>query len=431
VAQFTTDFTADCVEYCPLSGHQDLFVCATYQLDEDTQERKGRIYLGSHPSNPLADASNSSSSSLSASSGIHIEQTLDMSGVFDVKWNDFGWIACALADSSTVVHKLHTTSPATSPATSSTSRRRAQLSEHAIYTLRSELAAESCALSVDWTTRPSSAPRLSRTERCSSFSSSSSSSVPESSKSCCGSSSESCEGSSTMHAPLESESHSCSADQLAVSYANGSLAVFDLGAAERTASLSEWTAHDFETWIVAYDYWTPAVVYSGSDDTFFRGWDLRCGPGRTFSKRHDMGITTIHCHPHNSHLLAVGSYDEQVRIWDKRNMREAVATVGTGGGVWRLKWHPQDPSLLLSASMRGGFHVLRFDGVSSDADEAKENTHLQGDNPDELLRILHSYGSPHDVQKLAYGVDWCAASGSHLIGCCSFYDRLFSLWQYV
>ena len=36
-----------------------------------------------------------------------------------------------------------------------------------------------------------------------------------------------------------------------------------------------WQAHDMETWITALDCWDRNMVYSGADDTLWRGWDLR------------------------------------------------------------------------------------------------------------------------------------------------------------
>lgn len=39
------ELNADCAEFCPFPGHQDLLAVGTYQLDEQEQLRHGRLYL--------------------------------------------------------------------------------------------------------------------------------------------------------------------------------------------------------------------------------------------------------------------------------------------------------------------------------------------------------------------------------------------------
>lgn len=57
-----------------------------------------------------------------------------------------------------------------------------------------------------------------------------------------------------------------------------------------------------------------------------------------------------------------GSYDQKVRLWDMRmpSLPTKTAVVDSGGGVWRVKWHPKDPDLILGSCMHGGFTVLRW-----------------------------------------------------------------------
>lgn len=42
--------------------------------------------------------------------------------------------------------------------------------------------------------------------------------------------------------------------------------------------LVDWQAHDYETWIAAWDHYKPNdIIYTGADDCIFKCWDLRTG----------------------------------------------------------------------------------------------------------------------------------------------------------
>ncbi|KAJ7169893.1 WD40-repeat-containing domain protein [Mycena filopes] len=204
---------------------------------------------------------------------------------------------------------------------------------------------------------------------------------------------------------------------LIVSLSNGSLCLLrPTEGSESGLSITDtWHAHDFEPWIAAWDYWDSSVIYSGGDDLKLKGWDTRQGFSQpTFAnKRFDAGITTIQSHPHVENLLAVGSYDNTVRLFDKRKPLVPVTQVDVGGGAWRVKWHPS-PSRendLLVACMHDGFKVVRF----AQTGESLANG--------EVIQRFDVHTS------LAYGADWSFASETNtLIASCSFYDHSLHMW---
>ncbi|GJJ09473.1 hypothetical protein Clacol_003696 [Clathrus columnatus] len=180
-----------------------------------------------------------------------------------------------------------------------------------------------------------------------------------------------------------------------------------------------WIGHEFEPWVTAWNRWDRDVLYTGGDDCKLKAWDYRLGYQTPIfeNARFDGGVTAIQSNPHAEHVLAVGSYDAIVRIFDARRFSNPVTQVAVGGGAWRVKWHhdPVKKDDLLVACMHDGFKVVTFDGI-------RISEINQG--------VISFRFDEHN--SLAYGVDWSYASSTKngsLVGSCSFYDHELRLWR--
>ncbi|KAJ0948496.1 putative transcription factor WD40-like family [Helianthus annuus] len=185
----------------------------------------------------------------------------------------------------------------------------------------------------------------------------------------------------------------------------------------KTTVLQEWKAHDFEVWAASFNPDQPHLVYTGSDDCKFKGWDLRNNPSKIAfqnSKAHQMGVSCIAKSSHDPNTLFTGSYDENLRVWDVRSISRPVneTSINLGGGVWRMKNHYVVPGLILAACMHNGFAIVKVDGNE--------------------VKVVETYNK-HD--SLAYGADWYRGSIRDLdnkvktiVATCSFYDKLLRVW---
>lgn len=215
---------------------------------------------------------------------------------------------------------------------------------------------------------------------------------------------------------------------LVVSLSDGTLSLLEPDQTGQLVITSAWVAHAHEPWCVAWNYDDPNVIYSGGDDLQLKVWDKRQGFGQPIitNKRFDAGVTCIQSHPNVEHLIAVGSYDATVRLFDSRKPLKPLSHADIGGGAWRVKWHPSPSRAndLLVAAMHDGFKIVRFSDIGG---QSNLPAGTNGGN----WEIIKRYD---EHKSLAYGVDWSYKSSQGqtcetLIASASFYDHALHLWR--
>ncbi|XP_045878946.1 diphthine methyltransferase [Meles meles] len=340
-----TEYTADSVEWCPLEGRRHLLVCGTYQLRTpgDARRKSGLDY--DEPQTRLGRLYLYSFNEDNSACPLLEVQRRDTSAILDMKWCHIpvaGHALLGVADAGGSIELLRLVG-----------------SEDA-YTLQPvssfALGQQCLALSLDWSTG--------RTER-------------------------------ARDQPLK----------IISSDSKGQLHLLEVTEA-RLQEVAAWPAHRFEAWVAAFDYWQTEIVYSGGDDGLLRGWDTRTPGTCVFtSERHSMGVCSVQSSPHREDILATGSYDEHVLLWDTRNMKEPFADMAARGGVWRLKWHPLRHHLLLAACTHGGFQVFNCRKAIEEKQEAY------------TVSVSHTLSN-----SLVYGADWSWLSSGSLsqihLPCC-------------
>jgi len=245
------------------------------------------------------------------------------------------------------------------------------------------------------------------------------------------------------------------------SYSDGTLAIHTVvfPGTEGDVRIEEdvrWRAHSLFNGMAPAEVWTCCwaktknneaysnLVLSGGDDCKLKGWDVRLPmtPSKPIfqigEEEHGAGVTALSWHPKNTNVFASGSYDEGVRIWDIRCMTSSADSSGwsgrpkmlakidsSGGGIWRLKWHPDEASKLLVGAMHGGCRVLNIPALESEAN-TQNNVGID---------IIASF-TAH--KSMAYGADWLSTStcrdddsvvGVDVAASCSFYDQRSFLWK--
>uniref|UniRef100_A0A182LZR2 methylated diphthine methylhydrolase n=1 Tax=Anopheles culicifacies TaxID=139723 RepID=A0A182LZR2_9DIPT len=171
-----------------------------------------------------------------------------------------------------------------------------------------------------------------------------------------------------------------------------------------------WKVHGFEAWTCAFSHHNENVVFSGGDDCFLFAHDIRSPTEpivKAKNKTHSAGVTTLLSLPARDHALLTGSYDENVRLFDERQLKGNIAELPLQGGVWRLRSNPQrEPRKILCGCMYHNFSVVQL-------------------TPDDSFELVGEYG---EHESICYGCDWQRVgenyhTGKQIIATCSFYDH--------
>jgi diphthamide biosynthesis protein 7 len=110
----------------------------------------------------------------------------------------------------------------------------------------------------------------------------------------------------------------------------------------------------------------------------------------------------------HQYSLITGSYDENLRIFDTRSIKNSLNEINLGGGIWRIKSDPLNVSNVLCACMYHNFSIVSL----------------------ESLEILSEY---NEHESICYGCDWSFLRGSvdQFIATCSFYDHKLCLSKVI
>ncbi|XP_076039582.1 diphthine methyltransferase isoform X2 [Oratosquilla oratoria] len=356
-----THYCADSVEFCPIEGYQEYLAVGTYQLDSSNKTEDEGVYEAKLESGQQAEGTSPEPKNqrlgrlyleyITQEKTLCVIQEIEMAAILDMKWCHHTFQGKAMLGVVNATGELLLFS------LNDNDEKNKQLELKCKYVID-----EDClALSLDWST-----------------------------------------------GKMETSSPS-----IVISDSKGKISVVQLTENGELVQSQRFSAHNFEAWISAFDYWAPNMILTGGDDCKLKMFDIRSGDAmQIYCKKHDMGVTSLHSSSHKEHLIASGSYDENVSLWDGRHMKRPLTTVGMGGGVWRLKWEPHGKDLLLCACMHNGFHVLSTQDITSN-------------DP----KIVVSF---EDHQSLAYGVDWYHGQDieENIVASGSFYDKLLCLWAF-
>lgn len=197
---------------------------------------------------------------------------------------------------------------------------------------------------------------------------------------------------------------------------DATLQIFDFaaGTAESTLKGHTWDAKSVD--------WHPTkgLLASGSKDHQVKLWDPRTGRCLTTLQGHKNTIAKTAFEPTRGQLLATCARDQTARIFDLRSMRDICLLKGHQKDISTLTWHPFHASMLTTGGADGSiFHYLLDEPNSPPGTLASIPPYESPDPsnaPAQIIYPAHRVQYAHDFA--VWSLDWhplghILASGSN------------------
>nr|CAD2200610.1 unnamed protein product [Meloidogyne enterolobii] len=119
---------------------------------------------------------------------------------------------------------------------------------------------------------------------------------------------------------------------------------------------SKYGLEECEVWCCS---WINGQTFAtGAEDGILKIWDLRC----SFSSReqqkieHSAGVTSLY-KLNDDYQIMSGSYDDNLRLFDWRNLNKPLSTLKLNGGIWEVS--PIENNYFILACMYGGASIIQ------------------------------------------------------------------------
>ncbi|KAG3109472.1 Histone-binding protein [Phytophthora idaei] len=184
--------------------------------------------------------------------------------------------------------------------------------------------------------------------------------------------------------------------------------------------LHKYSGHSDVIEDVAWHMHHTKIFGSVGDDKKLLIWDMR-------SESYDRPATTVYAHtaevnclafsPFSEYLVATGSADKHVNLWDMRNMKAKLHSFeGHNDEVYQIQWSPHNETILGSCSADRRLHVWDLSKIGDE--QSPEDAE---DGPPELL-FIHG-GHTSKISDFSWNPNdaWVVASVAE--------DNVLQIWQ--